>query len=160
MSPQIRLSSDLYVALRTLMEPEDRTASDVIWKLVQDRHVKRTEPSGRAWVVEPGEGLDAGGVTIPNGLRLRGRYKNREYTYSEIREGKLWIGRDAFGSPSAAARAVARAARAPGTARSINGWKFWEFEFPHGSNRWRRLDSLRQPWEVRRRRSKRNVSRA
>ncbi len=160
MSPRIQVSSDLYVALRTLMQPGDRTPSDVIWRLVQDRHVKRTEPPAGTWVVDSSEGLDTGGVTIPNGLRLRGRYKNRDYTYGEIREGKLWIGGDAFGSPSAGARTVARICGARGTATSVNGWKFWEFEFPKGSNRWRRLDSLRQPWDVRRRSSKRNVSHA
>ncbi len=157
MSPTIEISPDLYVALRTLMEPGDRTPSDVIWRLVEGQHVTRTERPSRiaGWVVKPTEGLSSGGATIPNELRLRGRYKSSDYTYADIRDGKLWVGGEAFASPSAAATAVSRACGATGPAPKVNGWKFWEFETPRGSDRWRRLDSLRGPGHVRRRHRKR-----
>ncbi len=158
MSPKIEVSTDLYVALRTLMEPGDRTPSDVIWRLVQDRHAQRTDPPTLGWVIEPSEGLSAGGTVIPNGVRLRMRFRGSEYTYAEVRDGKIWIGRKAFDSPSAAAGAVAQSRGAKGTAASLNGWLYWEFETPRGSDRWRPLDSLRAPWQLRRGRSRRGAA--
>ena len=47
MMPSIEISADLYVALKTLMHPEDRTPSDVIWRLVEKQQVIRTEPTSR-----------------------------------------------------------------------------------------------------------------
>jgi hypothetical protein len=160
MSPSIEISSDLYVALRTLMHPEDRTPSDVIWRLVEEHHVTRSEPTSSEkgyWQINPSEGLHSANVTIPNGLRLRGQYKRNDFVYGEIRDAKVWIGAESHSSPSAAAGSVARSFGATGAASSINGWKFWEFESPKGSGRWRSLDSLRGAWETNRRDRRRAV---
>jgi hypothetical protein len=153
-SPKIEVSSDLYVTLRGLMEPGDRTPSDVIWKLVQDHHAKRTDPPTIGWSIEPSEGLSSGGIVIPDGLRLRMRYKTNDYTYADLRDGKLWIGKKTFSSPSAAATFVAQSGGAKGRAANMNGWLRWEFETPKGSGNWRVLDSLRGPWEVTKRRTR------
>jgi hypothetical protein len=154
MMPSIEISADLYVALKTLMHPEDRTPSDVIWRLVEKHQVIRTEPTSRErgfWQIKPSEGLHSANITIPNGLKLRGQYKRSDFVYAEIRDAKVWVGTESYDSPSAAAGGVARSLGASGAATSINGWKFWEFESPNGSDRWRPLDSLRAAWETHRR---------
>ena len=152
-SPKIEVSSDLYVTLRTLMEPGDKTPSDVIWRLTQDRHARRTDPPTEGWIIAPSEGLSTGGTVIPNGLRLRMRFRGTDYTHAEVREGKIWVGKKAYDSPSAAANALAEAHGTKGRRRaSLNGWRHWEFEIPKGSGRWRKLESLRSPWHIRRRR--------
>jgi len=152
--PKIGISADLHVVLQGLKEPDDRTIEDVIWKLLADRQITRPDNPARltGYVLSAGEGVHTGNGTIPNGLRLRGRYKAVEHTYAEVRDGRIWIGSESFSSPSAAAGAVARNSGAGWRAASINGWSFWEFEFPKGSSRWRRLNSLRWPWEIQRRR--------
>jgi hypothetical protein len=152
MSPKIEISSDLYVSLRTLMQPGDKTPSDVIWRLAEDHHAKRSDPPTTGWIIGRDEGLSSGGTVIPNGLRLRMKYKRGEYTYADVRDGAVWIGRRAFDSPSAAAVAVALANGAKGAAASLNGWIHWEFEMPRDSGRWRKLDTLRAAGQVAKRR--------
>ncbi|SRR6266705_715352 len=153
MPPHIEVSTDLYVALQGLMMPEDRTLADVIWRLAQEHQVRRTDRPARetGWSVYPSEGLHTGGATIPNGLRLRGRHGRGDFVYAEVKEGKIVVNGRVCESPS---RAAVHAARALGsTAYSLNGWRWWEFEYPRGSDNWRPLHSLRQPWQIERRQS-------
>jgi hypothetical protein len=158
MCPQIEISPDLYVALRTLMEPDDRTPSDVIWRLVQDQQVRRTDPPARetGWRIDPSEGVPSGGAVIPNGIRLRGRHGTRKVIYADVKRGKILVDGEAFESPSKAAIYARRLLGSP--AQSINGWMWWDFESPKGSENWRPLDTLRQPWQVKHRRSRFRVS--
>jgi len=133
------------------MAPEDRTPSDVIWRLVQEHHVRRTDrPAGETgWSIRPTEGLSSGGATIPNGLRLRGRYGRADFIHADVKDGRIVVDGIAFESPSKAAVHAAR--KLGSTAYSLNGWRWWQFETPGDPGNWRPLDALRQPWQIERR---------
>jgi hypothetical protein len=78
-------------------------------------------------------GFVSRGLWLPNGTKLRARYKQREYR-ATVDHG-VWI--DEQGekrtSPSAAAFAV--------TGNTVNGLRFWEAMRPADTG-WRRLDTL------------------
>jgi len=154
MSPKIEISTDLYVSLRTLMQPGDQTPSDVIWRLAEEHHAKRSDPPTTGWIIGSEEGLSSGGTVIPNGLRLRMKYKGADYEYAEVRDGAIYRRKKRFDSPSAAAGDVASSRGAKGPAASLNGWIHWEFETPRGSGRWRKLDTLRAAGQIARRRER------
>jgi hypothetical protein len=71
-----------------------------------------------------------GGRYLPEGSELRAKYKDAYY-FAKIADGQL-VGRDgkAFGSASAAARAV--------TGTNVNGLTFWEVKRPNDNN-WQKL---------------------
>jgi hypothetical protein len=81
----------------------------------------------------PEAGFYSRGLWLPNGTRLRARYKQRLFE-ARIADGK-WV--DTVGnehtSPSAAAAAI--------TSTNVNGLHFWEAKRPtdHG---WRRLQAF------------------
>lgn len=151
-APQIEVSTDLYVALKKLMDRDDRTPSDVIWRLVEEHRQPRTDLPARAtgWRIDPSEGLHSGGATIPNGLRLRGSYGRNGVVYAEVKRGYIELDEKTFESPSSAAIHAAQLLGAG--SHAINGWRWWEFESPKGSGVWHSLNSLRHPWDVQRRR--------
>lgn len=153
--PSIKVSQDLYMALDRLRDPQDKRITDLIWRLVEDRGVKRTEPTsveqGWWYTGDVAEGLTASDMTIPNEAALRGRYRGK-YVLARVRNGRIVIDGESYESPSSAARAVLATHRVAGAAANVNGWRFWEMEYPAGSGNWRRLDSFRKPWQVKRRR--------
>lgn len=137
------------------MGPEDRTPSDVIWRLVEGQRVPRTDPPAHltGWSTAASEGLRSGGTTVPNGLKLRGRHGRNGVVLAEVRGGRIVVGDTEFESPSAAATAAARELGSQSSA--VNGWLWWQFESPVGSNEWHLLDDLRHSWDVQRRRTRR-----
>ena len=153
--PSIKVSQDLYMALERLRDPQDKRMTDLLWRFVEERGIKRTEPNSveRGWwyTGDAGEGLNASDMTIPNQAKLRGRYRGK-YIQAGVEDGKIVIDREKYGSPSAAARAVLAKHRVVGAAANVNGWRFWEMEYPAASGQWRRLDSFRKPWQVKRHR--------
>jgi hypothetical protein len=144
MSPQVQISTNLLVVLRRLMKAGDHTTEDVVWRLVEQQGIPRCEPRRQYWVLNPNEGLDSRGGFLPNGLRLRMRYKRGAFFYAEVREGKIWMDGEAFDSPSAAASVVARQSGANRYNPHLDGWKYWDYEFPVGSETWYSVDTLRQ----------------
>ncbi len=124
--------------------------------LVEERGVKRTEPTsveqGWWYTGDAGEGLAASDMILPDQANLRGKYRGT-YVNATIGRGKLVMAGKEYGSLSAAARAVAERHGVIGAGANVNGWRFWEMEYPAASGRWRRLDSFRKPWQVKRRRS-------
>ena len=153
--PSIKVSQDLYMALERLREPQDKRMTDMLWRWVEERGIRRTEPNSmeQGWwhVGDAGEGLSASSMTIPNGATLRARYRGK-YFHATVEAGEIVFDGDRYGSPSAAARAVLGKQRVVGGAANVNGWRFWEMEYPAGSGHWRRLDSFRKPWQVKRHR--------
>jgi hypothetical protein len=153
--PSIKVSQDLYMALERRREPQDKRMTDLLWRLVEERGIKRTEPTSmeQGWwhVGDAAEGLSGSDITIPNGATLRGRYRGK-YFQASVQGGRIVMDGEKYESPSAAARAVLARQRVVGAAASVNGWRFWEMEYPAGSGQWRRLDSFRKPWQVKRRR--------
>jgi hypothetical protein len=156
MMPSIKVSQDLYLALDRLRDPKDKRMTDVLWRLVEERGIKRTEPTSteRGWwyTGDASEGVTASDVTIPNDAVLRCRYKGKSFQ-AKVEGGKIVFDGSSYDTPSAAARAVLAKNRISGGAANVNGWRFWEMEYPAASGQWRRLDSFRKPWQVKRHRS-------
>lgn len=73
------------------------------------------------------------GVEFPDGTQFRVFYKKDEHT-AQVSNGALVYGGQRYSSPSAAAIAV--------TGGNVNGWRFWECQFP-GETRWTKIDRLR-----------------
>jgi hypothetical protein len=74
------------------------------------------------------------GVTFPVGTKFRADY-NGDTFYGQVQSGQLVIDGKEYKSPSAAAGAV--------TGNSVNGWIFWECQFPDKLS-WQSIDSLRK----------------
>jgi hypothetical protein len=145
MVPTIEVSTELYRALQSVgVVFEDKSPEDVIWRLIKDRQAREIKPLAASQVLAVG-GLMAKGVLIPNGLKLRFKYKGHVVP-AEVRDGRILVGDVAFGSPSSAAEAAAAALG--WSRRSLNGWWYMEYE---DKGTWKRLDSLRKTRETRRR---------
>lgn len=88
-----------------------------------------------AWGKSDG-GFRSRGLWLPNGSKLRARYRQKLY-HAEIKEGN-WLSADgkSHSSPSAAASAITRT--------TVNGLRFWEAQRP-GEQGWRRLEQLVTP---------------
>src|SRR6266550_374538 len=153
--PSIKVSQDLYVALDRLRDPQDKRISDLLWRLVEQQGIKRTEPTSveRGWwyTGDAGEGLSGSEMTIPNDAKLRGRHHGKVF-HATVEGGKIAMGGETYDSLSAAARGAHAKNRVTGAAANANGWQFWEMEYPAGSGQWRRLDSFRKPWQIKRHR--------
>ena len=143
MSPQIQVSVDLHVALLRLMKRGEHTTEDVIWRLVEQEGIPRPGPRPDYWTISAAEGMNSRGGFLPNGLRLRMRYKRGPFFYADVRDGSIWIGDQSYGSPSAAAAVVARESGARRWYPRLDGWKYWEYEFPAGSGAWHSVNTLR-----------------
>lgn len=150
----LRISPDLHMALERLREPQHKTLTDLVWQFVEERGVGRTEPTSverRWWTIQPGEGLHAGGMTIPNDARLRCQYRGH-VGYATVVEDKVSFGDAPYDSLPGAARAFLAQHGVTGPAANRDGIKFWGMEYPANSGQWRRLDSFRRPWQVKRHR--------
>lgn len=143
MNPQIEISTDLYIALIQLRQRGEYTQADVIWRLVEEHGISRSDPPTSYWTVRRPEGLSFRGGVLPNGLRLRMKYKWSPFCYAEIRDGQIWIGESSYDSPSSAASAMAGQSGAPRSSPHINGWRYWEYESPKESGKWHSLQTLR-----------------
>ena len=86
---------------------------------------------GRAWVWK--------GVTLPHNTKLRMSYNGRMHT-GEVLDGVWHVEGETFRAPSAASSGVARTKQ--GNSVSLDGWEYWEVQFP-GTTRWKRLNDLR-----------------
>jgi len=142
------------MALERLREPKDKTITDLLWRFAEERGLKRTEQTSVErgwWTTQPGEGLHASGMTLPDGAKLRSRYRAK-FFLATVEEAKICFAGRKYDSPSGAARAVLAQQRVRGAAGNVNGWKFWEMECPTDSGQWKRLDSFRKPWQVKRHR--------
>lgn len=92
-------------------------------------------------VVESGQGhpWSGDGVVLPNGTKVRMRY-NKQVHEGSIVNGMWVIGGKTFDSPSGAASAVGLTKR--GQRTRLDGWNYWEAQFP-GEVNWQRISALR-----------------
>lgn len=143
----IQVGLGVYKALTARLE-EGLTYDDVLRELLTLDSVVEPEPEDPLGLVEFSDrlqqavhsqsgkgGFFSRGLWLPNGTRLRARYKQRQYQ-AEIRDS-AWIdeGGGSHTSPSAAATAITRT--------NVNGLRFWEAMRPLDTV-WRRLDTLVQ----------------
>ena len=141
MKYQISVGFDVYKALTARLEYDGQTHDDIIRDLLNlDSEVSPEAPETPIQKIADAlersfghEGFYSRGLLLPNGTKLRARYKQREYN-AVISNGQ-WLHDDgtAHSSPSAAASAI--------TENNVNGLRFWSARLP-GETVWRRLDRL------------------
>lgn len=138
----IETDLDVFKALTALLTDEGQTHNDVLRDLLNLDSPIEPEPNagplnvladhlGRA---SAAGGFYSRGLTLPNGTKLRARYKGKEHL-AEIKRG-AFVTADGceHDSPSAAATHI--------TSTTVNGLRFWE-GMREGDRGWRRLDAIR-----------------
>jgi len=113
-------------ALRRLLKlPEDKT---------EPSFAKVGRSAGRPWSDD--------GVVVPHGSLARMEYGRGSQLYEGVfLDGALVVGGAKFNSLSEAASALAKTK--DGRSTSLNGWNYWEVQFP-GSDRWDLMEHLRR----------------
>ena len=92
------------------------------------------ESTGRPWSDD--------GVVVPHGSLARMEYGRGSQLYEGMfLDGALVVNGSKFNSLSEAAGALARTK--DGRTTSLNGWNYWEVQFP-GSDRWDLMEDLRR----------------
>jgi len=128
---EVYVDFDVWKALTARRESEFQTYNDVLREMLDlpPSRVIRQPPLTAKMILESTGSL-IGGRHLPDGTKLRSKYKGGEYE-AEIRSGKLiGEGGKEFTSASAAARAV--------TKNNVNGLSFWEVRRPTDDG-WRKL---------------------
>ena len=96
-------------------------------------HIK-VAASGRPWSDD--------GVVVPHGSLARMEYGRGSQLYEGLfLDGALVVEGHRFSSLSEAAGALAKTK--DGRSTSLNGWNYWEVQFP-GSDRWDLMEHLRR----------------
>lgn len=129
----IQVDFEVYKEITLRRESETVSENDVIRKLLgldEKRSKNKGEldsnkSNGIPWINK--------GVTFPHGTKFRATYKGQHYT-AQVENGALLLNGKSFNSPSAAAISITR--------NSVNGWMFWECQFPN-SNKWELIANLR-----------------
>jgi len=147
---QIDVSLEVYKALTSRLRFEKQSYDDVIREMLKlDSPVEIESPAGASISslqniaeafsqsfadVQPGGGFYSRGLLLPNGTKIRARYKQKLYR-AEVQDD-IWVDADGrkHSSPSAAAAAI--------TGTNVNGWRFWEALRP-GDKEWARLELLK-----------------
>jgi hypothetical protein len=127
---QISIDFDVWKELTARRQSEQHSYNAVLRDLLGLEPV--TSPTITASDVKD-NGRVLGGRYLPNGTKLRAKYKD-SYYFAEIADGRLLgEGGRVFGSASAAARAV--------TNTNVNGLNFWEVCRPSDED-WSKLLEL------------------
>ncbi|MFW2545512.1 hypothetical protein ACN2XU_23025 [Primorskyibacter sp. 2E107] len=115
-----------YVALRRLLKlPEAAPEND---------NAAQELGEGRPFVED--------GVTIPHGSRAKMEYLRGAQLYEGFfLDGKLVVNGQAFTALSSAASELA--VTKDGSKTSLNGWKYWQVQFP-GESKWHLMFDLRK----------------
>lgn len=115
-----------YLALRRLLNLPEPASAGLATNLA-------SIGSGRPWVED--------GVEIPHGSRARMSYQHGRQQYEGVfLNGALLVNGKSYTSLSAAANAVA--VTKDGSKTQLNGWNYWEVQFP-GEAKWRSLREMR-----------------
>lgn len=128
---QIEVDFEVWKALTARRKSENHTYNEVIRTLLSlPEKVRKIPPPLTRKVMLESTGRLLSGRYLPDGTRLRAKYKGAMYE-AEIRAGKLFgEGGKSYDSASAAARAV--------TKNNVNGIAFWEVRRPSDED-WRKL---------------------
>ncbi|WP_375426955.1 DUF2924 domain-containing protein [uncultured Sphingomonas sp.] len=129
---QIEVDFEAWKLLTVRRDGEHHSYNDVVRELLGLCPVDAASASSTSSQVTTG-GRTLGGRFLPNGSRLKARYKGQMH-YAEIRDNQLIdVEGKRFGSASAAAGAI--------TGTNVNGLTFWEVRRP-SDGEWRKLVSL------------------
>lgn len=126
----IEIDFEVYKHLTMMRETEEVSYNDVIRRLLNLSERANgisdlAEKEGKPFVTK--------GVSFPHGSKFKANYKGENY-YAEVQDGALVFDGERHTSPSSAAIAI--------TGNSVNGWIFWECQYP-GHSTWRSIKDLR-----------------
>lgn len=132
----IEIDFDVHKFIETNRNSFDETPNHVLKRVLKIQSKKNNEfavPSTlkKAW--------SSKGVSLPHGTQLKMEYGGSQYTGS-IENGEWLVEGEKYNSPSAAAIGVARTRQ--GKKTSLNGWLYWNVQFPN-SDRWQPLASIK-----------------
>ena len=125
----IEIDFDVYKEITARRKSEDITENDVLRKLFDLQQKQPDRPhlaiNKKSWVIK--------GVEFPPKTTFRANYKGKLYE-AVVENGKLHLNGKSYHSPSQAAISI--------TNNTVNGWTFWECQFP-GKSKWQLIKSLR-----------------
>ena len=123
----IEIDFEVFKALTALRASEQVTFNDVIRTLLKLKPQLASAPTAR-------NGWHYKGVFFPEGTQFKAAHKGLAH-YARVENGAFTLldGRK-MKSPSEAANTI--------TGTSVNGWTFWECQFP-GEIKWRLLSAVR-----------------
>jgi hypothetical protein len=84
--------------------------------------------------IQKGKGTQSLAGIVERKIRLKAKYKGKEYRATLRKDGKIGYNRKIYESPSGAGRAVIQ--------RACNGWAFWRYKNEKG--KWVRLKEIRK----------------
>ena len=123
---KIDIDFDVYKEITVRRASESVSANDVLREVFGLPPVaSKAEMAAEVWVTK--------GVEFPSGTQFRATYKGQVY-YASVTEAGLVFCEESYNSPSAAAMAI--------TEKPVNGWTFWECQFPD-SDQWIVIKTLR-----------------
>ena len=125
----LEIDFEVFKEITARRTSEDVTENDVLRDLfgLELKTQKRTHPmfKEKSWVAK--------GIEFPSGTKFRANYKGMLYE-AIVENGNLLLNGKNYQSPSSAAVSI--------TKNPVNGWTFWECQFP-GRNNWQLIKSLR-----------------
>ena len=126
----IEIDFEVFKEITARRNTEDVTENDVLrelFGLIQETpNMKHSMSEGKSWVVK--------GVEFPSGTKFHANYKGKIFE-AIVENGNLILNSKKYQSPSSAAVSI--------TKNPVNGWTFWECQFP-GKNNWILIKSLRK----------------
>ena len=126
---QIDIDFDVHKLIEQQRRSFEESPNDVLRRLLGVGPVRIVEGE----IDRKKQGLNARGVFLPAGMKLRKTLKGKTH-YAEIVDEGIKYGSKSFASPSAAACEAA--------VNTVNGWKFWHYERAPGD--WVRLTNLKK----------------
>lgn len=133
----ITIDVDVYKWIESNRDSFSETHNNILRKIIgleeisEDEQILNKEPL--LVNQQTNEGLICKGVILKNGLKLRKRYRGKEYT-AEVKNNQIQYNGKPYYSPSAVAMEI--------SGINVNGWVFWEY-FDDENNTWRILNELR-----------------
>jgi len=125
----IEIDFEVFKKITAKRTSEDVTENDVLRELFGLKPQKSPKPhqafNKKSWVIK--------GIEFPHGTKFRANYKGKPYE-AIVENAKLYLNGKNYHSPSQAAISI--------TNNTVNGWTFWECQFPEKTN-WQLLKSLR-----------------
>jgi hypothetical protein len=124
----IKVDLDVYKAIEMRRENISEDHNDIL------RRILELPDISEKWKGHVKEGLSCSSGFIPEGTKLRAKYKGKYY-YAEVKGSAIVYNGERFTSPSMAASRV--------VGKQRNGWTFWEY-LNEDAKMWITIDALRK----------------
>ena len=126
----IEIDFEVFKEITARRKSEEITENDVLRKLLglkqKPPEKPQVAPNKKSWVIK--------GIEFPPGTKFRATHKGTPHE-AMVENGKLLLNGKKYHSPSQAAISI--------TNNTVNGWTFWECQFP-GKTNWQLIKGLRK----------------